>query len=142
MTLWDVNLLLHAARPESPHHDRCRRLLADLGRGDTPFAVCDQVLAAVVRIATNHRVFDPPASPASVFAFCASLRRHPRAAPISPGSRHWQIFEDLVTTTGIRGADTTDAWFAALAIEHGATLCSTDRDFARFEGLSWEDPLS
>ena len=34
-----------------------------------------------------------------------------------------------------------DAHLAALAIEHGLLLCSTDRDFARFEGLRWTDPL-
>lgn len=141
MVLPDVNLLLHAARPDSPHHRRCRGLLDDLARGDEPLALCDLVLASVVRIATNPRVFDPPASPASVFAFCAALRRHPRATPIAPGPRHWQIFEDLVVSTGIRGADTTDAWFAALAIEHGCEWWTADLGFTRFPGLRWRNPL-
>ena len=141
MILWDVNLLLHAARPDSPHHDRCAGLLDDLARGDRPLAVSDLVLASVVRVASNPRVFSPPASTASLFAFCAALRRHPRAVPVSPGERHWSIFEDLVTTTGIRGADTTDAWLAALAIEHGCEWWTADAGFARFSGLRWRNPL-
>jgi predicted nucleic acid-binding protein len=31
---------------------------------------------------------------------------------------------------------------AALALEHGLTVASTDGDFARFEGLSWMNPLA
>ena len=34
-----------------------------------------------------------------------------------------------------------DAALAAIAIEHGATLCTTDRDFARFPELHWTNPL-
>lgn len=141
MTLWDVNLLLHAAKRESNHHAACRRLLQELVDSDQHFAVNSSILAAVVRISTNPRVFSPPASPNVALAFCRALLCHPRAVPVAPGTRHWSIFEDLVRAAGIQGSDTTDAWLAALAIEHGCEWWSADRGFARFPSLRWHNPL-
>lgn len=142
MVLWDVNLLLYAAIPSCPHHRRCRSLLRVLVDGTEHFALSELVLSAVVRVATNPRVFDPPASPPEAFAFCRSLLSHPLAVRVAPGPRHWQIFEDLVSSTGIRGSDTTDAYLAALVMEHGCTWWSSDAGFARFPGLDWHDPLA
>jgi len=36
----------------------------------------------------------------------------------------------------------TDAYIAALAIEHVCELVTTDSDFARFPGLRWCHPLA
>lgn len=142
MVLWDVNLLLHAAISSSPHHRRCRSLLESLVSGEERFALSELILSAVVRVATNPRVFDPPASPDEAFAFCRSLLSHPLAVNLAPGPRHWQIFEDLVSSTGIRGSDTTDAYLAALAMEHGCVWWSSDTGFGRFAALRWHNPLA
>ena len=142
MVLWDVNLLLYAAKPELPDHAQSRGLLQALLDEEEPFGLSELILAAVVRIATNPKVFQPPVSPASAFDFCRSLREHPQAVTVSPGPRHWQIFQDLVLSAGIRGSDTTDAYLAALAIEHGCEWWTTDTDFARFPGLRWHNPLA
>lgn len=75
------------------------------------------------------------------FAFVDAWRRHPRAVRIALGERHWRIFHDLVLAAGIRGSDTTDAYLAALAIEHGCEWWTTDSGFARFEALRWRDLL-
>ena len=56
--------------------------------------------------------------------------------------RHWTIFRDLCVKTGTRGPRVSDAWFAALAIEHGCTWITFDRDYARFDGLEWREPDS
>lgn len=106
-------------------------------RNPAEFAVSELVLAAVLRIGTNPRVYAPTPSPGDVFAFLDSLRLHPGVHRVEPGSRHWSIFQDLVTTAAIRGADTTDAYFAALAIESGCEWWTTDRGFERFPGLDW-----
>jgi hypothetical protein len=60
---------------------------------------------------------------------------------VSPGSRHWRIFEDLVVQSSIRGGDTTDAYLAALALEHGCQWWTTDAGFKRFPGLRWKNLL-
>jgi len=60
---------------------------------------------------------------------------------INPGGEHWRLLRDIITDTGTSGNLTTDAHLAALAIETGAELCSTDADFARFPHLKWTNPL-
>ena len=141
MILWDVNLLLYAATTQTAHHERCHTHLQNLLDGGESFAYGEVILAAVVRIATNPRVFDPPASPESVLAFCRAIRTNPQAVAVSPGPRHWSIFEDLVLSCGLRGGDTTDAYLAALAIEHGCEWWTADEGFARFSSLRWCNPL-
>jgi len=65
----------------------------------------------------------------------------PNVTIIGPTERHWQIFSKLLPRSRVRGSLIMDAHLAALAIEHGATLCTNDRDFARFPGLRVEYPL-
>jgi predicted nucleic acid-binding protein len=60
---------------------------------------------------------------------------------LEPGDRHWEILVRLVSVTRVRGPLVMDAHLAALAIEHGATLCTTDRDFARFPDVRAINPL-
>ena len=141
MILCDVNVLLYASAPQSEHHRLCRERVQGLGATDESFGISELVLAAVVRLATNPRVFRPPASAESIFAFADALRKHPRAVSVGPGARHWRIFRDLVIHNGIRGSDTTDAYLAALAMEHGCEWWTTDSGFGRFAGLRWRNLL-
>lgn len=141
MILCDVGVLLSAMIERSPHHETCRRHLEQLRRDDRPHALADLVLAAVVRIATNPKLFRPTPTPKDAFTFVEALRQHPRAATIAPGARHWKIFRDLVVEAGIRGPDTTDAYLAALAVESGCEWWTIDRGFSRFSGLRWRNLL-
>jgi predicted nucleic acid-binding protein len=52
------------------------------------------------------------------------------------------VLGDLLRSAATRSNLVADAHLAALALEHGLTLCSTDADFARFPGLRWENPLA
>jgi uncharacterized protein len=65
----------------------------------------------------------------------------PNTTVIHPTERHFRILKDLLVPIGTAGNLTADAHLAALAIEHGAELCSSDNDFARFPGLNWFNPL-
>jgi toxin-antitoxin system PIN domain toxin len=97
-------------------------------------------LWAYLRILTNRRL--PSAVPAPLaFEAIRNLLAHPRATAVEPGPRHAAILEQMVVEGQAVGALISDAVLAALAIEHGATLASTDRDFARFPGLRWVNPL-
>ena len=60
---------------------------------------------------------------------------------VSPTERHWLILSGFLPEHRVRGSLIVDAQLAALAIEHGATLCTNDRDFLRFPGLKVEFPL-
>jgi hypothetical protein len=142
MILCDVGVLLHAMVQRSAHHDVCRRELERLRSNPRDMALCELVLAAVVRIGSNPRIYQPCPTTNEVFAFVDALRSQAEARRISPGPRHWTIFKDLVLGTGIRGADTTDAYLAALAIEHACEWWTTDQDFARFPGLRWRNLIA
>jgi uncharacterized protein len=142
MVLCDVNVVLSAGMPESPHHRICRERLEELTDAQERFAISELVLSAVVRIATNAKVFKQPSTLASAFAFVGSLRDHPDAVAVSPGPRHWRVFQEIATAHDCRGPDTTDAYLAALAIEHGCEWWTADAGFARFRGLRWRNVLA
>jgi toxin-antitoxin system PIN domain toxin len=140
--LCDVGVLLNAMVERSAHHEVCRRELERLRARPGEMAVCDLVLAAVLRIGSNPRVFRPCPTAAEVFAFVEALRAPAEVRRVSPGLRHWTIFRDLVLGGDVQGADTTDAYLAALALEHGCEWWTTDRGFERFPGLRWRNLIA
>ena len=142
MILADVNVLISAFRRDSPHHAICKPWLDQIVTGDTRFGMSPLALGAVARIATNPRIFRNPSSLEEAFAYCDNLLDQPHCEIVEPGERHWLLFRRLCIDTGTRGPRITDAWFAALAIEHGCTWITFDRDYARFPGLDWREPAS
>jgi toxin-antitoxin system PIN domain toxin len=137
----DANLLLYAYDSESPRHDRARRWLDGvLGEeADVRFALT--TILAFIRIGTDHRVFRRPLDPAEAIGIVGTWLSRSNAALAEPTDRHWPIFAELGVSGQARGPGIMDAHIAALAIEHGATLMTTDRDFARFARLRFRDPL-
>ena len=135
MVLFDVCVLLNAYFAAAEHHRLCRDAVEEVLDGGSRFAVLDQILSSVLRVATHPKIFRPPAETADLFAFLNLLRGHEHAVVLSPAQRHWTIFEDLVEANHVRGADITDAWLAAGAMEHGCELWTTDAGFDRFAGL-------
>jgi toxin-antitoxin system PIN domain toxin len=104
-----------------------------------PFALTEIVLAGFLPIVTNPRIFRPATPMPTALAFCRTLVEWPRAVFVTPSRAHWDLFENLCR--GIEGALVTDAYVAALAIEHGCELITTDSDFARFPNLRWRHRL-
>lgn len=139
MILCDVNVLLGALIEQSPYHSICRGELERLRSRPREMAVSELILAAVVRIGSNPRIFQPTPTPEDMFRYVEALTSQVEVRRIEPGPRHWTIFRDLVLGTGIRGSDTTDAYLAALAMEHGCEWWTTDGGFSRFPGLRWRN---
>jgi hypothetical protein len=140
MQLPDVNVLIYAHREDAPEHERYAEWLRTLTAADAPFALSDVVLSGFLRIVTNPRICDPATPMDAGLAFCQRLVDWPRASLVTPGRRHWAIFTGLCR--GIKGPLVADAYIAALAIEQGCELVTTDGDFARFPGLRWRHPLA
>jgi hypothetical protein len=140
MILPDVNVLIYAFRGDSLHHPICKPWLDNVITGDARFGLSPQALSAVIRITTQPRAFSQPSSVAEAFAYCNNLLRQPHCEVVEPGEQHWDIFERLCRGANITGPRVTDAWFAALALEHGCTWITYDRDYARFPGLDWRQP--
>lgn len=125
-----------------PDHDAYRAWLEAQVNADAAFGLCDLVLSGFMRVVTHPRVFRTPSSLAEAMAFVDQLRSQPNRIAVAPGDRHWEIFGGLCTSAGARGNLIPDAYFAALAIEHGCEWITADRDYARFPGLAWRHPLS
>ena len=140
MILPDVNVLIYAFRADSARHSVCKPWLDRIVLGDAQFGLSPLALSAVARIATNPRIFKEPSSVEEVFAFCDNLLGQPHCQPVSPGPRHWSIFTRICLEADVRGPRISDAWFAALAIEHGCAWITYDRDYARFPKLEWREP--
>jgi hypothetical protein len=138
----DVNVLVYAHRRDVADHDRYRAWLEEVILADVPYAVSELVLSGVVRILTNHRIFRFPSVTDEALTFVEYLLAQPNCTPIRPGARHWTIFARLCRESGARGPLVPDAYYAALAIEHGCEWITSDRDFARFKGLRWRHPLA
>ena len=142
MTLVDANLLLYAYDSDSPQHASARSwLTAELSSG-RPVRLALMTLLAFVRIATDRRVFMHPLSPVEACALIESWLEQPNVQLLQPGPRTWQLLRRTSEQGQARGAMVMDAHLAALALEHGARIATTDRDFTRFPGLESLNPIA
>ncbi|MBI2325091.1 MAG: PIN domain-containing protein [Chloroflexi bacterium] len=141
MKLTDVNLLLYAVDSAAPRHAAARRWLeAELSVSET-FAFAWSVLLAFLRLSTSRSVFESPLSPDESFDLVDGWLARPNAVVVHPTERHGALLRELLAPLGAAGNLVSDAHLAALSIEHGAELCSSDADFSRFAGIRWSDPL-
>jgi toxin-antitoxin system PIN domain toxin len=141
MDLPDCNVLLYAVNTASPFHAQAAKWLDALLNGDVTFAVSDLVLQAVVRISTLPRVFPRPLMIDEALAFVESVRGSHVARPVTAGPAHWNIFSAFCRSLRLSGNDITDAYHAALAVEHGCEFLTFDSGFSRFPGLKWRKPF-
>jgi len=137
----DVNLLLYAIDEGSPRHGGARAWLEEVLSGTEAVAFAWAVLLGFVRISTNPAAFERPLGADEALDYVDGWLAQPVATVVHPTDRHATSLRQLLQPFGTAGNLTSDAHLAALAIEHGAELCSSDNDFSRFEGLRWTDPL-
>ena len=142
MILIDANLLLYAYHPRAAQHAKSRAWLQQVLSGPDLVRFAWLTLWAFLRIATSPRVFDRPLSTSEAAAAISSWLGQPAAGIVEPGERHWDILRELVRDAQSTGPLVMDAVLAAIAVEHGATVCTADRDFSRFSGVRWMNPLS
>ncbi|RLC61995.1 MAG: type II toxin-antitoxin system VapC family toxin [Chloroflexi bacterium] len=141
MILVDANVLLYAEDSLSPYHDTARQWWDAQLSGRSPVCLCWTVLTAFIRVGTNRRVFERPLSLNEAIHRVQSWVDQPCTRLIYPTEQHWQVLQELLEQGQAIGNLVTDAHLAALAIEHGCQLYSTDSDFARFPKLKWSNPL-
>jgi toxin-antitoxin system PIN domain toxin len=141
LILIDANLLLYAYHPRAEQHEASKAWLEAMLSGSEIVRFAWLTLWAFLRISTNSRVFDHPLSVSEAEAAVSSWLAQPNAGVLEPGEGYWQILRTLMKDSQVAGPLVMDAALAALAIEHGARLHTTDRDFTRFSGLNWANPL-
>jgi uncharacterized protein len=140
--LVDANLLLYAANHGAAEHEHARRWLDARLSGRTRVGLAWPSLLAFVRLASNPLVVRHAVTPKAAWDQVASWLECPVAWTPTPGADHLRILGELLGLPGMTARLVPDAHLAALAIEHGLTLCSSDGDFAKFPGLDWENPLA
>ena len=141
MILVDVNVLVYAVRQDSDHHNEAEQWLTSAIESQEAIGISELILSSTIRILTNSRIFKLPTTFDDAFKYVNGLRSLSQAVVVAPGERHWDIFERLCRETNAVGNLITDAYFAAIAIEHDCEFISVDRDFEQFVGLRLRKPF-
>jgi toxin-antitoxin system PIN domain toxin len=135
----DANLLIYAYTPKDQFHKASRAWLENILSGIEPVGIPILSIHAFMRVQTHPRVGVAFRKAAATVDSWLDL---PHVRILYPSDRHWLLYQQLCSELQIGGAQLTDAAIAAIAIEHGAVIHTNDRDFARFPGLRWHNPLA
>ena len=141
MILVDANLLVYAHVGSFPQHVAAHAWLDERLNGTAPVGLPWPSLLGFVRLVSNPRIFERPSSVTAAWRQVESWLATDSAWTPLPTERHREVLAPLMESAEGRANLVPDAHMAALAIEHGLVLCSTDGDFARFDGLDWRNPL-
>ena len=141
MKIVDLNVVIYSHNEASPHHERLMPWWQSALNGDESIGLAWTVILGFLRITTNPKIFPNPLTAEDASVLIDSWLAAPSVAIVTEKADHWTMVRSLISQSGAAGNLTTDAHLAALALTHGATLVSCDSDFARFEGLRWENPL-
>ncbi len=142
MILPDINLLIHAHNSDSPTHALARDWWDEQLAGTTGVALAWAVILGFLRITTHRGILKNPWRAADALERVEEWLALPHFFVPLPSDRHFPLLKSLLLQAGTAGNLTTDAHLAALAIERGLVLHTTDTDFARFPGLAWKNPLA
>jgi toxin-antitoxin system PIN domain toxin len=141
MILIDANILLYAYDANSSRHTAARKWLQDTFSKGEPVRLPWVVILAFLRLTTQPAILTRPLSLYEAISIVQEWLSQPNVGIAAPTVRHWEILGKLLPAGQAKGRLVTDAHLAALAIEHGAALYTNDRDFTRFPGLKWFNPL-
>lgn len=142
MKVVDANLLIYAVDESAARHQRARAWLEEMLSAAETVGFAWVVMLAFVRLTTSPRIFETPLTPSQALDHVDRWLAQPCAAVVQPTDRHPALLRELLADAGTAGNLTSDVHLAAIAIEHGAELCSADTDFARFPRLRWTNPLA
>jgi uncharacterized protein len=137
----DANLLLYAYDSRSDKHDQARQWIEKIFSDETIVGLPWQTVAAFIRIATNPRIPGQRFTLDQAVDVVDQWLEQPNVLLLAPGDQHWSFLRKQLIAGQARGPLTTDAQLAALTIEHGGVLHTTDRDFGRFAELRWTNPI-
>jgi uncharacterized protein len=138
----DANILLYAYDSASPQHTKARAWIERVFSGTDSIGLPWQTVGAFLRIMTNAGLPGDRFSLTEAVQIVDRWLEQPNVRVVTPGDDHWPLLRTMIVEGQASGPLVTDAQLAALTIEYGGVLHSTDRDFARFPGLRWKNPLS
>ncbi|WP_058189667.1 type II toxin-antitoxin system VapC family toxin [Terracidiphilus gabretensis] len=142
MIVIDVNLLIYAYDSATPEHAKARMWLEDVLSGSDLIGLPWLAVWAFLRVLTYPGQAGERLNMQTAVEIVQQWLEMPNVRLLNPGDRHWAILRDVLESGGVRGKLTSDAALAALTMEYGGVLHTNDRDFARFPGLRWVNPLA
>jgi len=142
MKIVDVNILLYSVNEDSPYHIPVKNWWKNTIDGRERIGLTWFVVIGFLRISTSSRAMPHPLNPSAAVRTIGNWLNLDNVRIVSESENHWDILRSLIEEGGIAGDLMTDGHLAALAISHGATLVSCDKDFSRFKGLRWENPFA
>ncbi|HEX5471459.1 MAG TPA: type II toxin-antitoxin system VapC family toxin [Lacipirellulaceae bacterium] len=142
MTLVDVNVLLYVVNQSAPHHQRVQNWWEAAIRDERPLGLTWLVIVGFLRLATHPGIFDDPLSAQEAATKIETWLALPNIGLITEADAHWTLYQQLIRDVGAIGNLANDIHLAAIAIGSGASIVSCDSDFARFQHVRWENPLT
>lgn len=140
MRIVDTSVLLTAVSPSLPRHAAVRAALEGAINDERPLGLTWVVVNGFLRLTTKPGLFEHPLTVEEAWALVDEWREHPNVRIVQETEEHARLWSELLRSAGTGGDLTTDAWIAAIALAHGASVLTLDSDFARFPGLRWESP--
>jgi toxin-antitoxin system PIN domain toxin len=140
--LLDANVLIYAVDADAPQHAKARRWLESTLSGDISVGLPWIVALAFLRVTTRAGVLRHQLSAEQAVGFIDEWLAQPYVELVGPGAGHWPLLKKLLREAGAAGNLTSDAHLAALAIEGGWQLATTDHDFRRFAGVRLVNPMT
>ncbi|MGB2623014.1 MAG: type II toxin-antitoxin system VapC family toxin [Candidatus Acidiferrum sp.] len=142
MIVLDANLLLYAYDSESQQHAKARAWVEQTFSNGTPVGLPWQTVTAFLRIVTNPRLSGKRFTPEEAALIVDQWLSQPNVRLLPTGDQHWSLLRQMMKDGQARGPLISDADLAALTVEYGGVLHTTDRDFARFPAVRWSNPLA
>lgn len=142
MIVIDANLLIYSYDNHSEHHLKSAACVEQILSGAEPVGLSWQTVCAFLRVVTNRRLPGRRVGLEEAADAVQGWLEQPNVRILLPGDHHWSILRRMIVEGGASGPLITDAELAAMTIEYGAVLYTADRDFARFPGLRWVNPLA
>jgi hypothetical protein len=141
MIVLDVNLLIYAYDTTCKDHRKALKWIKEVFSGDETIGLPWQTISAFLRILTYPETFGERVTMDQAIAIVDDWLAISHVRTLPQGEEYWKLFREMLIKGDVRGKLTSDAALAALTMEYGGVLYTNDRDFARFPGLRWVNPL-
>lgn len=142
MIVVDANLLIYSYDTDSSRHATSRAWVEKIFSDVDPVGLPWQTVSAFLRVMTNRKLPGSRLTVEQATQIVEEWLEQPNVRIIVAGDEHWSVLKRMMIEGRASGPLVSDAEIAALTMEYGGVLYTADRDFARFPGLRWKNPLS